>query len=122
MTHALPSYDHGICTTKLIGETIGAHFDRQVARHRNGLALIVRHQQVRWTWGALAERVNALAKGLLALGLQPGDRVGIWSPNNAEWVQTQFACAKAGLVLVNLNPAYRRMELEFAITRWAAAP
>ena len=67
----------------------------------------MRHQDIRWTYAELDERVDAFAAGLLALGLEPGDRVGIWSPNNAEWVVTQFATAKAGLILVNINPAYR---------------
>lgn len=111
------SYDHGASATKLIGETIGAHFDRQVERHGEGLALVVRHQQVRWTWEELGRRVEALAAGLLALGLEPGDRIGIWSPNNAEWTLTQFASAKAGLVLVNINPAYQRMELDYALNK-----
>lgn len=117
MSLAQLSYDHGVSATKLIGETIGAHFDRQVERHRESLALVVRHQQVRWSWGELGHRVDALAAGLLALGLEPGDRIGIWSPNNAEWTLTQFASAKAGLVLVNINPAYQRTELEYAMNK-----
>ena len=65
----------------------------------------------------MAEKVDAFAAGLLALGLQPGERIGIWSPNNAEWVVTQFATAKAGLILVNINPAYRLAELEYALNK-----
>ncbi len=115
----LPSYDHGTSTTKLIGETIGTFFDKAAARWREREALVVRHQDVRWTYGELARRVDDLAAGLLALGLEPGDRIGIWSQNNAEWVLTQFATAKAGLILVNVNPAYRRAELEYALNKVA---
>ncbi|MFO1200053.1 MAG: AMP-binding protein, partial [Burkholderiaceae bacterium] len=112
-----PSYDHGASSTKLIGETIGALFDRTVARHPAREALVVRHQDVRWTWSELARRVDAIAAGLLGMGLAPGDRIGIWAPNCAEWVLTQFATAKAGLILVNVNPAYRRAELEYALNK-----
>ena len=109
------SYVHGGSDTPLIGETISVHFDRIAARWSNREALVVRHQDVRWSYEELKERVDAFAAGLLALGLEPGDRVGIWSPNNAEWVITQFATAKAGLILVNINPAYRVYELEYAL-------
>jgi fatty-acyl-CoA synthase len=111
------SYDHGVSDKKLIGETIGNFFDRTVETHRDREALVVRHQNVRWSWSELARRVDDLAAGLLTLGLQRGDRVGIWSPNNSEWTLTQFATAKAGLVLVNVNPAYRRAELEYAMNK-----
>ena len=116
-----PSYVHGSSDLALIGETIGAHFDRMAARYAERDALIVRHQGVRWTYRELAERVDALAAGLLALGLERGERVGIWSPNNAEWVLTQFATAKAGLILVNINPAYRLAELEYALNKVGCA-
>jgi len=116
---ALPSYDHGTSTTKLIGETIGQFFDKAVTRWREREALVVRHQDVRWTYGELGRRVDDLAAGLLALGLEPGDRIGIWSQNNAEWVLTQFATAKAGLILVNVNPAYRKAEIEYALNKVA---
>jgi fatty-acyl-CoA synthase len=111
------SYDHGTSTTPLIGATIGNFFDEAVAKYREREALVVRHQGIRWTWGELGRRVDQLAAGLLALGLEPGDRIGIWSQNNSEWVLTQFATAKAGLVLVNINPAYRRAELEYALNK-----
>ena len=111
------SYDHGVSSKKLIGETIGMFFDRQVERYRDREALVVKHQNVRWSWGELARRVDDLAAGLLTLGLERGDRVGIWSPNTAEWTLAQFATAKAGLVLVNVNPAYRRSELEYAMNK-----
>jgi fatty-acyl-CoA synthase len=112
-----PSYDHGISERKLIGETIGRAFDRTVAQFPDREALVVTHQQIRWRWSEFGQRVQALAAGLLALGLEPGDRVGIWAPNCAEWALTQFATAKAGLVLVNINPAYRRAELEYALNK-----
>jgi len=117
MSQTRPSYDHGTSDRKLIGQTIGSAFDRTVAQHGDREALVVIHQQVRWTWSQLAERVQALAAGLLALGLEPGDRVGIWAPNCSEWALTQFATAKAGLILVNINPAYRRAELEYALNK-----
>ena len=74
-------------------------------------------QDVRWCYGTLTEKVDEFAAGLLALGLEPGDRIGIWSPNNSEWAVTQFAAAKAGLILVNINPAYRLAELEYALNK-----
>jgi fatty-acyl-CoA synthase len=113
----IASYVQGAANLPLIGETIGAHFDRIAAHHADGDALIVRHQDVRWSWRELARRVDDLAVALLGLGLVPGDRIGIWSQNCAEWVLTQFATAKAGLVLVNINPAYRRTELEYALKK-----
>ena len=111
------SYDHGVSTKKLIGETIGAFFDRAVETWRDREALVVRQQNVRWSWGELGRRVDDLAAGLLSLGLERGDRVGIWAPNRSEWTLAQFATAKAGLILVNVNPAYRRSELEYAMNK-----
>src|SRR5262249_17257925 len=111
------SYVHGAASVPLLGDTIGAHFDKAAERWRDCPALIVRHQNVRWSYGELKARVDAFAAGLLALGLKPGDRIGIWSPNNSEWVVTQFATAKAGLILVNINPAYRLAELEYALNK-----
>lgn len=111
------SYVHGASETRLIGETIGVHFDSAVERWPGREALVVRHQNVRWTYAELRERVDACAAGLLAIGLEPGDRIGIWSPNNAEWTITQFASAKAGLILVNINPSYRVAELEHALRK-----
>ena len=111
------SYSHGTADRALIGETVGALLDRIAAQHGNRPALIVRHQNVRWSYAEFARRAEALAAGLLALGLEPGDRIGIWAPNCAEWVLTQFATAKAGLILVNINPAYRRAELEYALNK-----
>jgi fatty-acyl-CoA synthase len=111
------SYVHGASTQPLIGKTIGAVFDETCAAHPDTLALVVRHQDIRWTYAELKDRVDAFGAGLLALGLEPGDRVGIWAPNCAEWAITQFATAKAGLILVNINPAYRITEAEYAINK-----
>jgi fatty-acyl-CoA synthase len=115
------SYVHGASATPLIGETIGVAFDRTVARYSACHALTVRQQEVRWTYRELAERVDAFAAGLVALGFEPGERVAIWAPNCAEWVVTQFATAKAGLILVNINPAYRLAELEYALNKVGVA-
>ncbi len=112
---AQPSYVHGAHDVPLIGQTIGDFLTHIAARHGDNDALVVPHQGVRWTYRDFDERVTRLAAGLLALGLQPGDRVGIWSQNCAEWVLVQFATARAGLILVNINPAYRRSELEYVL-------
>jgi fatty-acyl-CoA synthase len=117
MPQNMPSYVHGADTRPLLGETVGANFARTVEKFGDRPGLVVRQQGIRWTYAEFGARVDAFAAGLLALGLQPGDRVGIWSPNNAEWVITQFATAKAGLVLVNINPAYRLAELEYALNK-----
>jgi fatty-acyl-CoA synthase len=111
------SYVHGGSDKPLIGQTLGEYFESAARRWADCDALIVRQQNVRWTYRELSQRVDAFAAGLLALGLQPGDRIGIWSPNNSEWVVTQFATAKAGLILVNINPAYRLAELEYALSK-----
>ncbi len=111
------SYVHGASAKPLIGQTIGRFFDEACARHAEREALVVRHQNVRLTYAQLKSRVDALACGLMRLGLEPGERIGIWSQNNLEWALTQFASAKAGLVLVNINPAYRRSELEYALNK-----
>jgi fatty-acyl-CoA synthase len=117
LTKITQSYVHGASTVPLIGATIGNQFDRAATRWRDRDALVVRHQNIRWTYGELKRRVDALAAGFLALGLEPGDRVGIWSPNNSEWAVTQFAAARAGLILVNINPAYRLTEVEYALNK-----
>jgi fatty-acyl-CoA synthase len=119
MTTPAPRLSHarGASSPPLQHRTIGQALADTVARHGPREALVVPHQAVRWTWAELAERADAVAAGLLAMGLQPGDRVGIWAPNCAEWVLTQFATARAGLVLVNVNPAYRRSELEYALNK-----
>jgi fatty-acyl-CoA synthase len=111
------SYVHGASDAPLIGDTIGQHFDLAAARWADRDALVVRHQGIKWSWSELRARVDDLAAGLIALGLEPGSRIGIWSPNIAEWAITQFATAKAGLILVNINPAYRLAELEYALNK-----
>ncbi|MEQ6290107.1 AMP-binding protein [Vogesella sp. GCM10023246] len=111
------SYVHGGSEQPLIGQTIGQFFDAACQRHAGRDALIVRQQGVRWSYAQFGEQVTRLACGLRRLGLQPGERIGIWSQNNTEWVLMQFATAKAGLVLVNINPAYRRSELEYALNK-----
>jgi fatty-acyl-CoA synthase len=116
MTEAL-SYVHGTSAQALIGQTIGSYFDEVCARHAPGEALVVAHQNVRLSYGELHDKVDRLACGLMRLGLKRGERIGIWSQNNLEWVLTQFATAKAGLVMVNINPAYRRAELEYALNK-----
>ena len=117
MAQALASYVSGPSMQPLLGETIGAAFARSVARHGDRPGLVVRQQGVRWSYRELGERVNALAAGLLALGLERGDRVAIWAPNCAEWVITQFATARAGMILVTINPAYRLSELDYALNK-----
>jgi len=117
MSDAILSYVNSRTDIPLLGETIGRNFARAVAQWGDRPGLIVRQQGVRWSYAELGAKVDAMAAGLLALGLEPGDRVGIWSPNNSEWVVTQFATARAGLVLVNINPAYRLAELEYALNK-----
>jgi fatty-acyl-CoA synthase len=111
------SYVRGADTPPLINETIGQRFARAALLWPEREALVVRHQNIRWTYKELAERVEVLAAGLLSLGLEPGDRIGIWSPNNSEWVLTQFASAMAGLILVTVNPAYQTVELRHALRK-----
>jgi fatty-acyl-CoA synthase len=109
------SYVHGNSGPPLIGKTIGALLDEVSTTDGSREALVVAHQRIRWTYSELRSRSDAFASGLLALGLEPGDRVGIWAPNCAEWTIAQFATAKAGLILVNINPAYRVSELEHVL-------
>jgi fatty-acyl-CoA synthase len=111
------SYVHGTSVTPLVGETIGANFDRIAAAYPERDALVVRHQNVRWTYAEFAARVEQVARGLVAIGLRPGDRLGIWAPNCAEWLLVQYASAKAGVILVNVNPSYRTSELEYVLNQ-----
>ena len=105
------SYYCGASTTQIIYETIGVYFDRICGQYPDKDALVVRHQDVRWTYRELQQKVDELAVGLLALGIEPGDRVGIWGPNSYEWVTVQLATAKIGAIMVCINPAYRLMNL-----------
>ena len=109
------SYSRGSQDKTLLAMTIGQAFDHTVAQYPDGEALVVRHQQRRYTWRQLAESVDLHARALLALGLQTGDRLGIWAPNCAEWCISQLASAKLGVILVNINPAYRSTELEYVL-------
>jgi fatty-acyl-CoA synthase len=111
------SYTHGACSTPLVAATIGDVFDRTVSRWPEQEALVSHHQNLRYTYRELQATVDRFARGLMALGIQAGDRVGIWSPNHAEWVITQFAAAKIGAILVTINPAYRVHELEYALNQ-----
>ena len=111
------SYAHGASTVPLIGETIGANLERTAARVPDAEALVSRPQGLRLTYAELNGAVDRLARALMAAGLESGDRLGIWSPNVAEWVLLQYATAKAGTVLVNINPAYRTSELEYALNQ-----
>src|SRR4051812_24003982 len=111
------SYAHGTSTTPLLGETIGENLDRAVRDHGDRDALVVCHQDVRWTYAELGERVDRLARAFVAAGMRPGERMGVWAPNCAEWVLVQYATAKAGVILVNINPAYRTSELEYVLNQ-----
>ena len=111
------SYLHGASLTPLIGETVGANFDRIVGLYPDRDAVVVRHQDVRWTYAEFGARVDRVARALVGAGLRPGDRMGIWAPNCAEWLLVQYASAKAGVILVNVNPAYRTSELEFVLNQ-----
>ncbi len=112
---AVLSYVHGASDIPLRGETIGAALDRAADIWADRDALVACQQGIRWSYAELRQRVDRVASGLLALGLRPGDRLGIWSPNNAEWLLTQYAAAKAGVILVTINPAYRATELEYVL-------
>jgi fatty-acyl-CoA synthase len=109
------SYASGPSSQPLLGETIGENLRRTVERHGDSEALVVPHQNYRATYGHLWEQVSVAARGLIARGVVRGDRVGIWSPNRFEWVIVQYATARIGAILVNINPAYRTTELEYAL-------
>jgi fatty-acyl-CoA synthase len=110
-----PSYVHGASPVPLLGETIGQNLHRTVERVPDAEALVVRHQGYRATYAGLWEETSRAARGLLARGVKKGDRVGIWSPNRAEWVLIQYATARIGAILVNINPAYKTAELSYAL-------
>jgi len=114
---ALSSYASGVSDTPLLGDTVGDNFDRTVAAFGDRDALVDRYAGRRWTYRELAAEVNALALGLVAQGIGKGDRVGIWSPNRAEWTFLQYSTAKIGAILVNINPAYRSHELEYVLNQ-----
>ena len=110
-----PSHDAGDTSTPLLEHTVGVDLERTVAAHRDGEALVEVASGRRWTWGELDRDVDAVARGLIALGLAHGDRLGVWAPNCAEWTLLQYATAKIGVVLVTVNPAYRTHELAYVV-------
>ena len=111
------SYFIGEGNGQLLYETIGSCFERVAKGNPDGHAIIVKHQGIRWSYQELYEQVDRLSVGLLALGLKPGDRVGIWGPSSIEWVMTQLATARIGAIMVCINPAYRLYELEYALNK-----
>ena len=115
MTNHIWSYTSGISDKPLFGMTIGDMFDQVAEKYAEKEALIVRHQKIRYTYKDLKDVVDRCARSFIALGIEKGDRVGICSPNNAEWTIAQFATAKIGAILVNLNPSYRVHELQYAL-------
>src|SRR6185436_8581377 len=112
-----PSYAHGSSNVPLIGKTIGEVLDDTAGRFPEKEALVSVFEERRFTYATFREEVNRCARALLALGVQKGSRIGIWSTNCVPWVLAQFATGKIGAVLVNINPAYRTYELEFALSR-----
>lgn len=111
------SHVKGPADVPLLETTIDQTFQDTVARCGGSDALIVRHQNIRWTWSDLDGRVEAFATGLVSLGFRPGDRLGVWATNQSEWIVTQFATARIGVILVNINPAYRLGELAYALNK-----
>ena len=121
ITKHVRSYTSGTSDKPLLGLTIGEMFDQIVEQYPDNEALVVRHQNLRYTYRELQAQVNQCARSLIAVGLKKGDRIGIWSPNNAEWVIIQFATSKMGAILVNINPAGRLHELEYALKQSGCA-
>ena len=117
MTELTQSYYCGASNAQIIYETIGNYMDRICDRFPDNEALVVRHQSIRWSYGEFRQEIDRLATGLLALGIKPGERVGIWGANSYEWVMVQYATAKIGAIMVCLNPAYRLYELEYALNK-----
>ena len=114
---AMLSYAHGSASSSLLGVTVGQLLDKAARRWPDQDAAVVVHQDVRWNWRNLRDRARRFGAGLLELGLHPGDRIGMLATNRAEWLVTQFGTAYAGLILVNINPAYRIGELEYALNK-----
>ena len=111
----MDAYAKGETTPPLLEETIGANLERIARLHPDGEALVEVATGRRWTYAEFDAAVDEVARGLLGLGIAVGDRVGIWGPNSAEWVLTQYATAKIGAILVNINPAYRTHEVTYAV-------
>eukprot|EP00397_Hematodinium_sp_SG-2012_P024336 GEMP01025340.1.p2 GENE.GEMP01025340.1~~GEMP01025340.1.p2 ORF type:complete len:177 (+),score=40.12 GEMP01025340.1:199-729(+) len=120
IVHPGKSHVRGPTVPALLSLTVASLFDRTVDAYPKNDALIVCDQGIRWSYEQLREKVDAAACGLAELGLEKGDRLGVWMPNNAEWVVMQFATAKLGVILVNINPAYRVNELEHALNQVGA--
>jgi fatty-acyl-CoA synthase len=112
-----PSYASGITDTPLLGDTIGDNLDRTIAAFGDREALVSAHQDLRYTYAQFGEAVDRCARAFIAAGIEPGERVGIWSPNCAEWALVQYGTAKAGIILVNINPAYRTSELAYVLNQ-----
>ncbi len=121
MASLTTSHVRGATEAVLIEQSLGAYLETAARRWPERDALVIRHQAVRWSYAELDSRAEDFAAGLLALGLKPGERVAIWSPNNAEWIVSLLACAKAGLILVCMNPAYRLAEIEYALNKVGCA-
>ena len=117
MTQVRLSYAYGTSQQPLLGMTIGDKFDQACLQYADQDAVISVHQNVRLSYKQLQVKVNAFACSLIQLGLNKGDRLGIWSPNCVEWTISQFAAFKAGIILVNLNPSYKSSELEFVLNK-----
>jgi len=115
MSMTLPSYTSGTSESPLLGMTIGDMLDRTAEKYPDNEALVCLHQDIRWTYEEFVKKVNEAARAFMAIGVKRGDRVGIWSPNRYEWTVTQFATAKIGAILVNINPAYGLHELQYAL-------
>lgn len=111
------SYACGTSEKPLLGITIGDMFDQTAAKYPNNEALIVKHQNIRYTYAQLKEKVDECARAMMALGIKKGDRVGVWAPNRVEWTLAQFATSKIGAIQVNINPSYRLHELEYALNQ-----
>ena len=117
MTALTQSYYCGASDSQIIYQTIGNYFDHICKQFPDSDALVVRHQDIRWTYREFQREIDRLATGMLALGIQPGERVGIWGANSYEWVMVQYATAKIGAIMVCINPAYRLYELEYALNK-----
>src|SRR6476661_7358558 len=113
----MESYAKGETEPALIEQTIGANFESTVAAHGDNEALVEFASGRRWTYAELDRDVNAFARGLIGAGIAKGDRVGVWAPNCAEWTIAQYATAKVGAILVNVNPAYRTHEFSYAVNQ-----
>ncbi|ATH79076.1 AMP-binding protein [Vreelandella venusta] len=120
LSSALPSYTSSTADKPLLGMTIGDKFDQIAAQYPDNDALIALHQNIHWSYRELQREVNRCARALLAMGVKKGDRIGIWAPNCSEWTLSQFATAKIGAILVNINPSYRTHELEYALNQSGA--